>query len=117
MTREVAIRQLQSLRDHCRSMARDEHEDGIWVQDIAALDLALSALHPVSREQVEQMRGRWITVVEVNGKQYSKCAACQEGLDGLEDTYNFCPRCGAAMTDEAVQMVMRKLEALKDETD
>ena len=26
----------------------------------------------------------------------------------------FCPKCYAAMTDEAVQMVMERLEALKD---
>ena len=41
-------------------MVRDEYEDGIWVQDIEALNLALSALRPVSREQVERMRGEWI---------------------------------------------------------
>lgn len=46
MTREEAIRQLQSLRDHCRTMIRDEYEDGIWALDIAALDLALAALTP-----------------------------------------------------------------------
>ena len=65
-----------------------------------------------NREQVEKMRSRWITVVEVNGEQYSKCAACQNGLDGLEDAYSFCPHCGAPMTDEAVEMVMERLEAL-----
>ena len=64
------------------------------------LDVALSALRPVSREQVERMRSRWITVVEVNGEQYSKCAACQMGLDGLEDAYLFCPHCGARMDKE-----------------
>ena len=79
--------------------------------------MALSALRPVSREQVEQVRGRWITVVEVNGQEYSKCAACQMGLDGIEDAYLFCPHCGAAMTDEAVQMVMERLEALHGKAD
>ena len=60
MTREEVIRQLQSLRDHCQSMMRDKDEDGIWVQDIEALDLALTALRPVSREQVEKVwRGEW----------------------------------------------------------
>lgn len=28
----------------------------------------------------------------------------------------YCPYCGAAMTDEAVQMVMKRLEVLKDES-
>ena len=30
---------------------------------------------------------------------------------------NFCPHCGAPMTDEAVQMVMERLEALNDAVD
>lgn len=68
----------------------------------------------ISLEQVERMRSRWITVAEVNGKQYSKCAVCQEGLDGLEDAYDFCPHCGAPMTGEAVQILLKRLEALKD---
>lgn len=41
--------------------------------------------------------GRWITVVETDGKEYSKCADCQMELDGLEDAYSFCPHCGAKM--------------------
>lgn len=28
--------------------------------------------------------------------------------------YIFCPSCGCPLTDEAVQMVMERLEALKD---
>lgn len=81
---------------------------------IEALDIVLTTLRPVSRAEVEQMRSRWITMVEVNGKQYSKCAACQTELDGLEDAYLFCPYCGAPMTDEAVDIRLKELEALKD---
>lgn len=66
------------------------------------------------RVSVEKMRSRWITVVEVDGKQHSKCAACQNGLDGLEDAYSFCPHCGAPMTDEAVDMMMKRWEAMED---
>lgn len=68
MTREVAIRQLQSLRDHCQLMVRDEYEDGIWVQDIEALDLALSALtqpnEPLTLEQLREMDGEPVWIVE-----------------------------------------------------
>lgn len=31
-----------------------------------------------------------------------------------EGDFDFCPVCGRPLTDEAVQMVMRRLEALKD---
>lgn len=61
--------------------------------------------------------GRWITVVETNGKEHSKCAACQMELDGLEDAYSFCPHYGSPMTGEAVDLVMQRLEALQDEDD
>lgn len=100
MTREEAIKVLS--------------DRGLWGIDStgtikAACQIALSALRPVSREQVERMRSRWITVVEVNGKQYSKCAACQTELDCLEDAYSFCPHCGAPMTDEQAEMVVERL--------
>lgn len=74
--------------------------------------IALASLRSPTREQVERIRSHWITVVEINGREYSKCAACQNGLDELEDAYSFCPRCGSPMTDEAVDIVMQRLEAL-----
>ena len=81
-----------------------------------ALNNAIAALRGPTREQVEQIRSHWVTVVEINGKEYSKCAACQNGLDELEDAYSFCPRCGAPMRDEAVEITLRRLEALKNGT-
>ena len=114
MTREEMIRQLQSLREHCRSMIRDEYEDGIWVQDIEALDIALSALRPVSREQVERVwRGYWIHE-EIRSNQsttgYFKISSCECSKCGcyIQQEANFCPYCGAAQTDEAVEMVTER---------
>ena len=124
MTREEAItvleeskRQNEVMRDSPTTFwASHQMAEGVKNSEkrIAAIDVALDALRPVSREQVERMRSRWITVVEVNGEQYSKCAACQMGLDGLGDAYLFCPHCGAPMTYEAAEMVIARLEALKD---
>ena len=72
----------------------------------------------ITREQVEKMRkGRWITVSNTAGETWSKCSECQEELDGLEDAYNFCPRCGAPMTDEAVDILWKRLEAMQDEAE
>lgn len=122
MTREVAIRQLQSLRDHCQSMMRDEYEDGIWVQDIEALDLALSALRPVSWEQVEQVwRSYWDGFSNGYADGYEvydewQCRKCgfEVETDEPETLPQFCPACGAPMTDEAVQTVMERMEALHE---
>lgn len=83
-----------------------------------ALDLAIAALRPVSREQVE--KGRWVKIYE-DGEPYVEQSqigvACSKCMKMPEDKFTeskFCPNCGRPMTDEAVQMVMERLEALKD---
>ena len=88
---------------------------------ISALDPLeiISALRPVSRKQVEQMRGEWI----VKHDKYNKITTAECSKCGDETMYefffeendsNFCPHCGTPMTDEAMEMVMLRLEALKD---
>lgn len=78
----------------------------------------------VSREWIEEAwRGGWIAVREagcdpIGGYKCSRCKA--EAVLDCNDEFvldNFCPRCGAAMTDEAVDMMMERLEALKDGKD
>ena len=80
--------------------------------------LALSALRPVSREQVEKVwRGEWTPGDSI-------CPICEKNkFDGLDaDIWadwmpSFCPNCGAPMTDEAVEMVMERLEELNENRD
>ncbi len=99
-------------------------------------EIALSALRPVSREQVEQMRGEWVakhrhrggfrraTGVDDMGEQRTitiderceyddrYCSKC--GKQSPDNFLNFCGYCGAPMTDEAVDIRLKELEALKD---
>ena len=85
-----------------------------------ALDMALSALRPVSREQVEKVwRGYWIhdeiaSDKSIEGKLFLPLCNCSRCGGYVQQEASFCPHCGAPMTDEAVQMVMERLEALKD---
>lgn len=101
MTREKAI---EILENHTQYF--------VPVQDLVALNMAIDALYPVSREQVEKVwRGEWKNYLPPLGAgniQY-RCTTCGRTPD---DEMPFCPYCGAAMTDEAVQMVMERLEAL-----
>ena len=77
-------------------------------------EIALTALRPVSREQVEKVwRGEWVGVpnMGVCDTACSKCGYCP-GIRFWDSA--FCPNCGAPMTDEAVEMVMERMEALND---
>ena len=99
MTREEAIKHFEAWAQCNYAPTRD-----------AAL-MALSALRPVSREQVERMRGEWISTGAIS----CKCSKCNKlELKFRADEYNFCPHCMAPMTDEAVEMVIERWEALND---
>ena len=76
-----------------------------WVN--AWQETAISALRPVSREQVERVRGEWInTNKEV--EQMCKCSKCGYPISYFWSRTPFCPNCGAPMTDEAVDMVLKR---------
>ena len=107
-----------------------------WAQIDQAIDTAISALRSVSREQEletenkelkerivnwrkymaptreqaeKAWRSEWKPFAEsAYGKQY-KCPNCHTRTSSCS---NFCPHCGAPMTDEAVEMVMDRLEAV-----
>ena len=113
MTREEAIDILENekmcvnnetcQREECATCSLVMDKDKI----LTALDMALSAIRPVSREQVEKV---------------PHCEHCKDGksfdgqvvIMGNKGMFplNFCPLCGAPMTDEAVEMVMERLEEI-----
>ena len=72
-----------------------------------------SALRPVSREQVEKMKKAPVEgeYDELYAPTY-KCPECGFWSTGRG---NFCRICGCLHTDEAVEMVMERLEAMKDD--
>lgn len=104
MTLEEARIELQAMKD-----TFEEYEPG-GSRCQMALKVALTALRPVSREQVEKVwRAHWNESTHLGGFVY--CSRC--GYNALEtNNYTFCPKCGSPFTDEAVQMVMERLEAL-----
>ncbi len=121
MTREEAITSLQEKYDCCKSFydlaAHPEEDYPEMTKYLQALQIALSALRPITREQVERMwRGRWIAYLDgehIMPERYYSCSKC--GGRGHLSKKNFCDFCGAPMTDAAVDMVMKRLEALRDE--
>ena len=77
-----------------------------------------------TREQVEKVwRGEWLNFY--NDFSTAECNRCGEiyevspgetpqenYFNAFKEFYHFCPNCGAPMTDEAVQMVMGRMEAV-----
>ena len=78
----------------------------------------IAALRPITREQVgNEWKGEWIGMTDDDGCTWYECSRCEHDLDSLEDPNHFCPACGAPMTDEAVDMVMERLEKLYGQKD
>ena len=108
MKREEAIKTFEEILQLSPTL----DETGCSVTE--AMKVALSALRPVSREQVERMRGEWISTGAIS----CKCSRCNHLEPKYRvDEYNCCPYCMAPMTDKAVQMVMERMEALHENRD
>ena len=98
------------------AVGRLMYSDNKDIRDYNALiDFIESALRPVSREQVGKAEWIWST-----GDVYI-CASCGEKTHVDErmeaPIYKFCPFCMAPMTDEAVDILLERLEALEDGKD
>ena len=74
-----------------------------------------------TREQVEKVwRSDWIHPHWSNDVHCMDCKRCGKEayhrlFRGVRDYYLFCPHCGAPLTDEAVEMVMERLEVVCSE--
>ena len=104
MTREEAIK----FAEHAANMT-----DIPEVKEFYRLSAA--ALRPASREQVEKVwRGEWKPTEFSYMNECEDCSVC-----GYRTVwghgFRFCPACGSPMTDEAVQMVMERLEKLHED--
>ena len=132
ITREEAIKLLKQYQGYDPMFPDGETLKHAFDLTDETVDTLLTALRPVSREQVEKVwRSEWEWYDEEVGSPLEgierewgwRCSKCKVVLpDDFDDPDNppamrFCQRCGAPMTDEAVQMVMERLEALHGETD
>lgn len=125
MTREEAIKSLQNIIEY-------------WTYkptEVEAAKMAIDALRPVSREQVEKVwTGCDICGGDKKIKSDNFCGAATmrivgDSIDLRGDekkikffghiyapsfSVKFCPFCGKPLTDEAVDIRLKELEALND---
>ena len=130
MTREEALAYAISQKAGLESaLHRTPCGYGNWAVYSTVLDFinaAISALKGPTREQVEKV---WKGCPECKPRcglcahifewdKYGKPDVCESCVDfsNFESDQQFCEVCGAPMTDEAVDMVMKRMEALYEET-
>ena len=121
MTREEAIALLNEQYETCKRIydcsANQRKSYPNVPQFMEALGIALSALRPVSREWVEKVwRGEWKHYLPPLGAGDVQCRCTRCGRTPDVET-PFCAWCGAPMTDEAVEMVIERMEALHENRD
>lgn len=112
MTREEAIASYEKLYAY---MVGDDDAIELDYGEFMELNhYILSALRPVSREQVEKVwRGEWKPTEFPYMNECEDCSVCGYRTPWGHG-FRFCPACGAAQMDEAVEMVMERLDALHD---
>ena len=108
MTREEAIKAFEEILQLSPTL----DETGCSVTE--AMKVALTALRPVSREQVEKVwRGEWVHKRSPYDYKIFVCKKCGKQISIQGENMDFCPACGAAQTDEAVEMVMERMETIR----
>ena len=78
--------------------------------------VALSALRPITREQVEKTKAVFCQPCVGDFEQDTwRCSKCFVQEFGDVRGINFCPHCGAPMTDEAVETIMKRMEEMRND--
>ena len=111
MTREEAIELLRDTPIDIRST----REDDIHTLYATAQMMAIDALRSVSRDRIEKV---WSGCYMCDEYRYFMFNAWKDPNSSKRPdcmgTSMFCPNCGRPLTDEAVEMVMERLEALNE---
>ena len=136
MTREeAAIKSCEDRIKHRESAPPHHYGKRQRERAIELEKVKIKALRPISRERVEKVwKGEWVkrhkhrggfrrvTGMDDMGEQHTitiderceyddlYCSKC--GKQSPDNFLNFCGYCGAPMTDEAVDMEIKRLEAL-----
>lgn len=107
MTREEAIKAWDKWSENGYSHSA--------MPNSMALVMAYNALRGPTREQAEKVwRGEWINKHSAYDHKIFTCAQCGKQISIQGENLDFCPKCGSAQTDKAVDIVMKRLEELKD---
>ena len=111
--REAALKSCKDRLEHLEN-APSHHCGKRQRQRAIELEkVKIEALRPITREQVERVwRGEWKCHGDCG---VTECSACGWNIEEYVGNYNFCPVCGAPMTDEAVETIMKRMEEMRND--
>ena len=139
--REAALKSCKDRLEHLENAPSHHYGKRQRQRAIELEKVKIEALRPITREQLEKV---WKPCKVCNGKTtlyqhtnttklfmnafgkaatlVTECNACPPYADccmkgiSMNSAFriSYCPKCGRPLTDEAVDMVMERLEALKD---
>ena len=111
--REAALKSCKDRLEHLEK-APSHHCGKRQRQRAIELEkVKIEALRPITREQVERVwRGEWKCHGDCG---VTECSACGWNIEEYVGNYNFCPVCGAPMTDEAVETIMKRMEEMRND--
>ena len=122
VTQKEAITNLEKLVALFHTESEQSKKVVDYSKIIETLEFAAAALRPVSRERVEQV-WRGCSWCNDEGKRPENWECSLLDDDGFSvvvgdelcwTNAEFCPVCGKPLSDEAVEMVMERMEALYD---
>ena len=122
MTREEAFKRLEQMYDFY-AHAMDANKNYPLKGDAEAIKVALLVMAQdrsshITSEQVEKIRGEW----KIRNDLWNGCTpdcdcVCSMCRKSGVPNMDFCPACGAPMTDKAVDILWKRLEAMQNAAD
>lgn len=113
--REAALKSCKDRLEHLENSPSHHYGKRQRQRAIELEKVKIEALRPITREQVEKMRGEWRSVHGLSEYYCSRCGEEFEIHSYDKDKYRFCPFCASPMTDDALDIVMKRLERMKGE--
>lgn len=111
MTREQAIKHIEGIRASALENLGAKYAygcEGYYRTRIELSDICLTALRPVSREQVENVwPGCDFCKIELDDYPYIVAHSDYSSSDTCYEP-SFCPICGKPLTDEAEEMMLER---------
>ena len=122
--REAALKSCKDRLEHLENAPSHHYGKRQRQRAIELEKVKIEALRPVTREQVDKVfpgcrscKSCRSCVFSIHATKDMPCKKCDPNAEGVLTEYkpsNFCPVCGKPLTDEAVDMVMERLEALHE---